>query len=283
MFEINKIYKRSELHIQYGGNGQSGIANCAGHPFIFIFTGKAGEQHGYEDGWDEENYFNYTGEGQNGDMTFTKGNRALRDHQKNGKAVYLFESQSKGLWRFVEQVELVDYSYFPTPDSAGHIRQGIKFKFRSSTGQSVNAKGAPRISRNYNKPDKTERKGLVTSRVGQGWYRRELITRWDGKCAVTNCSRTDILIASHIVAWKGATDAERLDIDNGILLSPTYDALFDKHLISFDEQGKIVISPLLNPNTLAQLRISGEERITGLTEGNLRYLERHRARMHKIN
>lgn len=48
MFKIGKIYKRSKLHDSYGGNRQSGISNCANYPRIFIFTGKSGEQHGYE-------------------------------------------------------------------------------------------------------------------------------------------------------------------------------------------------------------------------------------------
>ena len=50
------------------------------------------------------------------------------------------------------------------------------------------------------------------------------------------------MIASHIVPWKDSSDQERRDVNNGILLSPTYDALFDKHLISFDDTGSIIIS-----------------------------------------
>ena len=57
----------------------------------------------------------------------------------------------------------------------------------------------------------------------------------------TNCSILKILIASHIVPWKEASDNERLDVENGILLSPTIDALFDKHLISFNDDGSIII------------------------------------------
>ena len=51
--------------------------------------------------------------------------------------------------------------------------------------------------RNYKKPSKTERKGLVTSRVGQGWYRREILKRWGGECSVTGCCLDTILISSH--------------------------------------------------------------------------------------
>ena len=63
-FIKNKLYNRRQLHDQYGGNRQNGISNCKGHPIIFIFTGSSGEQYGYEDGWDSEGYFRYTGEGQ---------------------------------------------------------------------------------------------------------------------------------------------------------------------------------------------------------------------------
>lgn len=58
-------------------------------PYIFIFSGKSGKQNGYEDGWDNPKVFTYTGEGQSGDMEFTKGKLALKDHINNGKRVYL--------------------------------------------------------------------------------------------------------------------------------------------------------------------------------------------------
>ncbi len=125
MFELGKIYRRSVLHDQYGGNRQGGISNCANYPYILIFSSQAGEQHGYDDGWDKKNHFYYTGEGQSGDMTFTRGNAALRDHVSNGKSVYLFESESKGLWKYIDELELLDYEYFDTPDTQSLIRKGL--------------------------------------------------------------------------------------------------------------------------------------------------------------
>ncbi len=283
MFEINKIYRRSELHDTYGGNRQGGISNCANYPIIFIFTGASGEQHGYEDGWDEDNYFNYTGEGQSGDMQFTKGNLAIRDHIKNGKSIHLFEFHSRALWKHIDELELVDYDYFDTPDTHGKLRKGIKFRFKSSTEKSTNSKGLKRKSENYNKPDKTERQGLVTSRVGQGWYRKAILERWEYKCAVSGCELYDILIASHIVSWKESNDNERLDVDNGLLLSPNYDALFDKHLISFQDDGNILISKTLSKELLNKLGINGNEKILNLTKGNSFYLEKHRTKFYENN
>ena len=79
-----------------------------------------------------------------------------------------------------------------------------------------------------------QRKWLVTSRIGQGYYRQQIIEKWNGKCAVSKTDILPILIASHIVPWSESNDDERLDVENGILLLPFYDALFDKYLISFD-------------------------------------------------
>lgn len=72
-FERGAVYDRkTEIHGPFGGSHQSGIAPSSTHPAIFIFTGEAGEQHGYLDDWLDDNTFLYTGEGQKGPMTLTK-------------------------------------------------------------------------------------------------------------------------------------------------------------------------------------------------------------------
>jgi len=105
------------------------------------------------------------------------------------------------------------------------------------------------------KPNYTERKGLVTSRVGQGWYRDAILKKWNYKCAVTGCSLVNILISSHIKSWSESNDDERLDPNNGILLSPNIDSLFDKHLISFQDDGFIIISNKIEDENLNKLGI----------------------------
>lgn len=135
----------------------------------------------------------------------------------------------------------------------------------------------------YKIPDITSRKGLVTSRVGQGQYRRKILKRWNNKCAVTGSNLTEILIASHIVPWRDSTNEERLDVDNGILLSPIYDALFDKHYISFDEFGGIILSEVYTYFQFQKLGVSGNERIENLSQGNQKYLERHRKKLYNLN
>ena len=120
---------------------------------------------------------------------------------------------------------------------------------------------APTNPNPHTKPTTTERKGLVTSRVGQGYYRRQIRQRFAGKCAVTGANSEELLIASHIVPWRDSNDSERLEVNNGILLSPNYDALFDRHLISFSDDGQIIMSESLQKELRTSLGISGHEKI----------------------
>ncbi len=283
-FIPDQIYKRSLIHDEYGGNRQSGISPSANNPYIFIFSGKSGAQYGYRDGWDNKNIFSYTGEGQEGDMQFVKGNLALREHKERGKRIFLFESEGNSFVKFVSEMEFFDADYFETPDKNGAIRKGIKFflnrigvylpvnpshfEINSVHDDPINIYGS-------NEPTVTERSGLVTSRVGQGAYRKRIIHRWEYKCAVTNFNKLDILIASHIVPWAQSNNTERLDVNNGILLSPTYDALFDKHLITFNSRGKIILSDKIEQSAYQKIGVTGTERINDLSQYNVLYLEKH--------
>ncbi len=137
------------------------------------------------------------------------------------------------------------------------------------------------VIRDYRPPSSTERKGLITSRVGQGDYRKKLIVKFKSKCAILGSGPKEILIASHIVPWADATDKQRLDVENGILLSPLYDALFDRNFISFKNNGKIIISSCLTDTQAKKLALTGKETIN-VTKGMEKYLKRHRKNMRDI-
>jgi 5-methylcytosine-specific restriction enzyme A len=287
VFQVGQIYRRSLIHDEYGGNRQSGIAVSASFPYIFIFSGKSGHQHGYKDQWENPNVYSYTGEGQQGDMEFTRGNLAILDHLKNGKRIFLFIQEGKAFVKFESELELQEVNYFESPDSSGKERIAIKFFFKRAgvhlnyqTSQPIIPLLSDPETRAYiNTPNITERQGLVTSRVGQGAYRSSILYRWEYKCAVTSYSKHEILIASHIVPWRDANNEERLDVDNGILLSPNYDALFDRHLISFENNGSILLSDSLQNSDYQKLGVTGKESIKHFTKGNHGYLERHRSLM----
>jgi hypothetical protein len=104
-------------------------------------------------------------------------------------------------------------------------------------------------------PTTTEAERLVVQRIGQDVFRSGLLEYWQGRCPLTGISDTSLLRASHIIPWKEcATDAERLDVHNGLLLSALWDAAFDRGLVTFDDEGRPVFSPSLSETARAELR-----------------------------
>jgi hypothetical protein len=106
-----KKIKRSALHRRYGGRQQGGISPSGKSPNVFLFTDpKQGEQHGYiYDGKREDGLYDYTGEGQSGDQQMIQGNRAIRDHQAEGRELHLFDASEKRLTYIGQYEYLRDY------------------------------------------------------------------------------------------------------------------------------------------------------------------------------
>jgi hypothetical protein len=106
-------------------------------------------------------------------------------------------------------------------------------------------------------PKATEAERLVVQRVGQDIFRSGLIDYWQGRCPLTGITDTALLRASHIKPWaKCDTDAERLDVHNGLLLSALWDAAFDKGLVTFEDDGSPRFSPALSAEALQALHWS---------------------------
>ena len=105
----------------------------------------------------------------------------------------------------------------------------------------------------------TERDAVVKSRIGQGFFRKELIKKYNSSCVITGINEKKLLIASHVKPWAVCTNAERLSVENGLLLSPTFDKLFDCGLISFDASGRILISSQLSTEVVSRLHISATD------------------------
>ena len=126
----------------------------------------------------------------------------------------------------------------------------------------------------------TQKQTLVYARVGQGSFRAGLVDVWDGKCAVTGVSVRELLRASHVKPWAASTDMERLDHDNGLLLIANLDAAFDKHLISFTDEGKMLLSDALGPKGHTILGVPANARLRKpLTEKQKIYLRDHRTNL----
>lgn len=125
-------------------------------------------------------------------------------------------------------------------------------------------------------PNTTEAIRLAVQRVGQDIFRSSLLEYWGGRCAVSGLDVPKLLRASHIKPWADCiSDAERLDVFNGLLLAPHLDALFDGGWVTFLNSGQIRISDELDTASRVRLGISGAEVILGLTERHQAYLAWH--------
>ena len=145
---------------------------------------------------------------------------------------------------------------------------------------SMNSENEPTIHLNNSvEYTTTEKMALAKIRLGQSKYRQDLINYWQG-CSVTGCTNTNFLLASHIKPWSVDEEA-RLDVYNGLLLSPTLDLAFDKGLISFDDDGLIMLSPELSANDLQHLHLNSSLRLRKIESQHQPYLEWHRTHLFK--
>ena len=128
-----------------------------------------------------------------------------------------------------------------------------------------------------NMPRATEAERRVVQRVGQDIFRRGLLEYWDGSCVITGLGVPELLRASHIKPWADCeTDAQRLDVFNGLLLAPHLDAAFDSGFITIAEDGMIVFSGALPSTARSALRLDGSLKVYGLRRAHERYLPWHR-------
>ena len=129
-------------------------------------------------------------------------------------------------------------------------------------------------------PRTTEIERLVVQRIGQDIFRARLVDYWDGRCAVTGLAVPELLRASHIKPWADcASDAERLDVFNGLLLAPHIDAAFDRGYITFADDGVVGVSPALDEESRRVLALDRPLRTGAFADGHRTYLAWHRERV----
>lgn len=149
-----------------------------------------------------------------------------------------------------------------------------KFKLEESITNTIN---------NDTTIDSTERISLIKARNGQGKFRSNVINIMPS-CPFTGISDSFLLRASHIIPWSQCrNNHERLDGYNGLTLTPSYDVLFDRGLISFNNDGSLLVSSKLNSQIIISLNlISGKiYNIQNLTGNRNLYLEFHRNNIFK--
>ncbi len=126
-----------------------------------------------------------------------------------------------------------------------------------------------------------EKEQLIKARIGQGAYRQKLLEE-SCECIITRVNDERVLIASHIKPWTVSDDNEKIDHNNGLVLTPTYDKLFDQGFISFENDGSILISGHISPLNLKKLTLAiGKKYVLPDSAKRREYLVYHRENIFK--
>jgi len=282
-FEVGALYNRQkQIHGVFGGQQQGGISTPKEHPLVIAFTGEAGVSHGYHDFWDDDEIFHYFGEGQVGDMKYVAGNRAIGEHVKDGKTLVVFQMMGKGrpyryLGRFMCQSSYVRPG---TPDREGQPRSAIVFRLRSleaSLGLATSEADQAEIDAAIDDVGATSVRRETEVRTKQRLFRERLIGVEKG-CRLTGIEDLRFLRASHIKPWADSTHSERIDGENGLLLAPHADLLFDRGWISFSSSGRLIVSSSLPSDVSVRLglNLDASLRYGGFSPKQRIFLDFHR-------
>jgi len=123
----------------------------------------------------------------------------------------------------------------------------------------------------------TDKLALILARRGQGRFKQN-VRRIESRCRVTGVDRVEHLRASHLKPWRDASNEERLAGENGLLLTPSIDHLFDRGFISFEDNGRLLVSPVAHAASLRRMGVPTEEplNVGRFSEGQRRFLDYHR-------
>jgi predicted restriction endonuclease len=126
----------------------------------------------------------------------------------------------------------------------------------------------------------TVKEAIIKVRIGQSGFRNKLLKTQE-KCLFTDVSKKELLLAGHIKPWSESTNFEQIDANNGILLTPTFDKLFDKFLISFDENGSVMYSKNITEEVWVSLfpkfqEIKDKDIRVNIDNHNKKYFDFHR-------
>lgn len=224
-------------------------------------------------------YSTYCGEGQKGDMTLTGGNRAILRHQQDGKHLLLFQMMGKGQpYRYLGEFNCESYYERPgTPDTQGLLRSAMVFRLTpkdryASIGQHV----ADKVD--DLELDETVVRQVVAVRKKQDLFRRRLIGV-EKECRLTGIRDLRFVRASHIKPWAACDSGmERVDGNDGLLLTPSADHLFDQGWISFQASGQLLRSSDL-PNDVIEglaMNLTLGRSVGSFNVHQANYLEYHR-------
>jgi putative restriction endonuclease len=265
---VGKKYIRPELAKLWGYNGHQGFSKGVFTPsglntiILFVTHIKQGSQTQYND-FISGDYLYWEGERQHGTDI-----RIAEAHQ-NGEEIHVF-------YRDIHHTPFLYYGEVKI------IKSELKTTEPSSFVFWLNHDLGPEDDIRCNEKEletlkETDRIQVTKARLGQGAFRDKLLNYWNG-CAITAITESQLLRASHIKPWRASNNSERLDSFNGFLLLPQYDHLFDRGFITFNETGKIILSPVIE-NIKLDIRlvgIDGKAKLRKIESEHIEFLKYHK-------
>ena len=241
---IDQKYDRPYLAEIWGYNGIQGISRGVITPasdkniiILFVTKEKQTSLTQYND-YIDGSLLHWEGESEHG------SDQKIIDSKVNGNRIHLF-------YRDIHHTPFTYHGEITLRDHLQKYEKPSEFTFIISSLSEPNTllDEIKEHDQEFRTLNDTEKDAIIKSRIGQGKFRKSLIEKW-GACSVTNLSNLSLLRASHIKPWSACDNHERLDPENGLLLNPSLDHLFDSGLVTFDSSGNIVISSKLNKSEL---------------------------------
>jgi hypothetical protein len=124
----------------------------------------------------------------------------------------------------------------------------------------------------------TDREAIIRARRGQGLFKQRVM-RIEARCRITGVDNPSYLLASHCKPWRDSSNEERLNGENGLLLTASIDHLFDRGFIGFEDSGNLIISPVAHRPSLRRMGVETERTISvgTFTNGQREFLDFHRS------
>lgn len=201
----------------------------------------------------------------------------------------VYVNSSSDIWDIIRTIALPNISYLSVlklkdenENIVYYFRMFIDYKPDIVGYQMPEEKEQEEIIENDENISSRKKEVIIKARIGQGEYRNKLLEECPF-CPFTMVNDERLLIASHIKPWAKADNKEKIDPKNGFMFTPTYDKLFDRGFITFEDDKKLVVSPWISPMNQKRLGIYSGMVVSRLPIDDKRkeYLKYHRENVFK--
>jgi putative restriction endonuclease len=276
--EIGKGYDRKVLARLWGLAGFQAIGRGVftpkgvGQIFLFVTRERLGWMTPYKNFLD-------------GDLLFWDGEKGhgsddrIASASRNGEEIHLFYRDHRlAPFTYYGKVVMVQYNRFTNRPSE-FVFDVVAFAARLTTAESMQLAEEPADYAIISEAgmNSIDRAIITKSRgIAQRLFRGNLLRLWQGSCAVTRVQEPRVLRSSHIKPWTDSNVQEKVDHFNGLLLVPNLDALFNEGLISFRDDGRMLVSPDWRADDQRRMHITPDLHLRTVYPESVRYLEFHR-------